>query len=397
MTARPWLIASIALNGFLAAGLVVALRPLKEPTVIIPPVIDAGVVDHTNTIVRRENFTWQQVESTNYFLLVKNLRTIDCPEQTIRDIVLSRVNRVFTRRRLNEIDYPNYEWWKSDPDPEIVAAAATAVRTLEAQRRSLLTSLLGTGWDLENNIVVAARGGITLTGPVLGSIPAATKALVLAAIADAQEQIEQYQQDQRDANKPIDPTELVRLREAPFPQLLTLLNPQQLDEFVLRYSPAAQQLREQMRGMNLTQDQFKELFNAVGSVLGQPVYYYNGSDPDVLKQQQDLQAQVDSLIKTVLGQDVYNNYQLGQDPLYRNSKSTAQELGLATASVMPFYEINRATAAELSRISNDSSLSDDEKIQALAQTRVEQQQSLEQLIGTDAFEKYLMLTTGTAK
>lgn len=397
MTARPWLIASIALNGFLAAGLVVALRPLKEPTVIIPPVIDAGVVDHTNTIVRRENFTWQQVESTNYSLLVKNLRTIDCPEQTIRDIVLSRVNRVFTRRRLNEIDYPNYEWWKSDPDPEIVAAAATAVRTLEAQRRSLLTSLLGTGWDLENNIVVAARGGITLTGPVLGSIPAATKALVLAAIADAQEQIEQYQQDQRDANKPIDPTELVRLREAPFPQLLTLLNPQQLDEFVLRYSPAAQQLREQMRGMNLTQDQFKELFNAVGSVLGQPVYYYTGSDPDVLKQQQDLQAQVDSLIKTVLGQDVYNNYQLGQDPLYRNSKSTAQELGLATASVMPFYEINRATAAELSRISNDSSLSDDEKIQALAQTRVEQQQSLEQLIGTDAFEKYLMLTTGTAK
>jgi len=34
-------------------------------------------------------------------------------------------------------------------------------------------------------------------------------------------------------------------------------------------------------------------------------------------------------------------------------------------------------------------LSNDEKVEAMAQTQVEQQQSLEQLMGPDAFERWL--------
>ena len=45
-----------------------------------------------------------------------------------------------------------------------------------------------------------------------------------------------------------------------------------------RYSPAAQQLRKQMRSMKLTPEQFRDLFNALNSIIGQPVYFYTGTD-----------------------------------------------------------------------------------------------------------------------
>jgi len=43
----------------------------------------------------------------------------------------------------------------------------------------------------------------------------------------------------------------------------------------------------------------------------------------------------------------------------------------------------------LDRIRKDDTLSSDEKVQAMAQTQVEQQQSLEELLGPDAFQRWL--------
>jgi hypothetical protein len=56
---------------------------------------------------------------------------------------------------------------------------------------------------------------------------------------------------------------------------------------------------------------------------------------------------------------------------------------------LPIYQINRATQAEMDRIRKDDTLSNDEKVEALAQTQVQEQQSLEQLLGPEAFQKWL--------
>jgi hypothetical protein len=94
-------------------------------------------------------------------------------------------------------------------------------------------------------------------------------------------------------------------------------------------------------------------------------------------------------MKNVLGQQVYAAYQLNQDPNYRAAKATIQELGAPVTAIAPLYEINRATQAELNRIRNDDTLSNDEKVEALAQTQVQQQQSVQQLLGPDAFQGWL--------
>ena len=187
--------------------------------------------------------------------------------------------------------------------------------------------------------------------------------------------------------------EMVRLREEPLMQLASVLSPAQYEEYALRYSPSAQQLREQMRSAALTQDQFRDLFNAISSINGQPVFYYAGNDPFLLGQQQQLRAQSDAIIKAMLGEQSYAAYQLNLDPLYRSSKAVAEQLGVPDASVMSIYEINRATQAELDRIRKDSNMTSDEKVEALSQTQVEQQQSLQQILGPEAFERWLQTHT----
>jgi hypothetical protein len=111
------------------------------------------------------------------------------------------------------------------------------------------------------------------------------------------------------------------------------------------------------------------------------------------KERLQLRAQSDAIIKATLGDQLYAAYQLSQDPLYRSSKTTAEQLGVPETSVAAIYEINRATQAELNRIRNDSNMTSDEKVEAISQTQVEQQQSLQQILGPEAFQRWLQTHT----
>jgi hypothetical protein len=385
---RFWLVISLVVNFFLVIFLYIASVPLQVPTVP-PSTMDNGLLIKTNVVVRHENFVWSQIESTNYAIFITNLRAIGCPEQTIRDMVLADVNRVYDRRKLDEVVYPNYQWWRSDPETAVVQAAAVKLASLETERRSVLTSLLGAGWDDRNNQQITAAGGITLTGPILGDLSPETKEAVYAIAARAQLKIEAYQTAQRGQSKPVDPMEMVRLREEPLPQLIPVLMPPQYEEYVLRYSPSAQQLRLQLRAIKLVPDQFRDLYNAINLINGQPVFYYSGNDPALIGQQKELHAQSEAVIKSVLGDALYASYQLEQDPLYRNARALAQQLGQPDSMVNSIYEINRATQAELSRIRKDTNMTSDEKVEAMSQTQVEQQQSLAQILGPEAFQHWL--------
>src|SRR5580765_4316824 len=42
---------------------------------------------------------WRMIESTNYQVYITNLRAIDCPEETIRDIILTDVAKLYAKRR----------------------------------------------------------------------------------------------------------------------------------------------------------------------------------------------------------------------------------------------------------------------------------------------------------
>jgi len=379
MRLRPWFIASIGLNLILVAAWYIAhIQEDRSPPIHTPNLDLTPRMTRTNTVVRYVNITWPQIASTNLAAYITNLRAVGCPNPTIRDLVLAEVNQSFARRRATEVATPDQQWWKTEPDPAVARAASAQLRNLETARRALLTSLLGPSWETETDVAAWVESNYGLTGPRLGTLPPEIKQALYDLAARAQEDT---------AGK--NPAEAVRAWQNERGKLLMLLTPLAMNEYLLRYSPTAAQLRADLRGVNFSPEQFQNLFAAVDPIALQPDFYYRGDDPDLLARQRALQARYEAALQQGLGSETYHALRLNQDPLYVSATAAAQQAGVAAQNVTKLYEINRATQAELDRIRNDATLSPDDKIEALASTRTEQQKAIQKLIGAKAFERWL--------
>ncbi|MDB6056609.1 MAG: hypothetical protein JWO95_453 [Verrucomicrobiales bacterium] len=390
MRSRAWIIILLGLNVLLfGAWLVARHTSAKAADATVTTNAPGETLYRTNVVVRRQNFTWEEVESVDYVTYIKNLRSIGCPEKTIRDIIVADVNQLYSHRRVTEVVAPEQQWWRSDPNPELIDQAAAKVKELETERKTLLTKLLGPGWDTESNALPPARTGVSLTGPILGDIAPAAKQFVYDAAVRAQQRIDSYQEAQRQADKPIDPREIAKIRQDLRDELAKVLNQQQMEEYQLRYSPTANQLRDELHGMDLNPDEFRALYKERDQISNDPDLYYAGDDATRLQHRAQLEAQRDDTMRRALGGERYAVYELNRDPVFRQSKATAERLNVPAESIIPIYQINRLTQSELERIRSDDTMTNEEKVEALAAAQVEQQKSLEKILGPEAFQRWL--------
>ncbi|MBI3850680.1 MAG: hypothetical protein HY298_10480 [Verrucomicrobia bacterium] len=347
----------------------------------------------TNIVVRRQFFTWREVESSDYPTYIANLRDIGCPEQTIRDIIVADVNQLYAQKRATEIMTADQQWWRSQPDTNLVAAAAAKLRALEAERRALLTRLLGPNWEPPELTGVftnlpPSKSGVVLNGPVLGALSAETKEAVQAISARAAERAQAYLEAQRAEGKSPDPAELARLRQQTRDELSRILTPQQVEEFLLRYSANAATLRNELRGFDVTPDEFRNLFRARDAIDQQIALYYSGDDPASLQQRKQLEAQRDAAMKQALSPDRLELYQLSKDPGFQQAQATAQKYGTPPEAVLPLYRINQAVEQEQQRIRTDPTLSAEQRLEQLQAVRADHEKSLLAILGEDGFKRY---------
>src|SRR2546423_4094024 len=168
---------SLVVNSLLAAALLVPWHPAKSRSIESGALLSSNVPVRTNVVVRRQFFSWKEVESPDYQTYIDNLRDIGCPEQTIRDLIIADINSLYAQKRATNLITAEQQWWKSEPDSNVVHAAADKARELEGERRGLLTRLLGTNWESGDMVSLPrpSRPGIILDGAVLGTLPAETK------------------------------------------------------------------------------------------------------------------------------------------------------------------------------------------------------------------------------
>ncbi|MDB6041287.1 MAG: Peptidoglycan-binding LysM, partial [Verrucomicrobiales bacterium] len=183
----------------------------------------------TNVIIRRQYFNWSDVESDNYQTYIANLKSIGCPPATIRDIIVADVNQLYARRSATEIVTGDQQWWLSEPDPEVLEAAATKADTLETERRQLLDSLLGPGWDSSSGSpAMPSRFG----GAVLSTVTPEARQAVEHVELESARRYNEYAQVQKAAGKPLDPAEVAKLRLATRSDLAKILSPAQFEEYL---------------------------------------------------------------------------------------------------------------------------------------------------------------------
>jgi LysM repeat protein len=370
------LVASAALNIVLAALLLSPERrnaPADVETNAPSPATDAAR-SKAQVVVRKQYFSWSELESPEYPVFISRLREIGCPEQTIRDIVIADVNQLFAHKRLAEVPEPAQEWWRSSPDTNFLAAAAAKTQALDLERRALLAKLLGPDWASGG----APRTALALNGPVLGELSPETRQSVQDIVTRALQRAQAYTNGLD--GKPVDRAELARLEQQMRGELAKILTPAQLEEFLLRYSASADSLRNQLRGFQATPEEFRNLFRA-SDPIAQQLQLLSGDDAGTAASRATLQKQLEDALKNTLGPDRYQAYLLSQDPAYQDAVALAQKAGAPTNAIAGLYHVSQAFRQEQDRIRNDPTLTPDQKAQQLKNLDQQQLAMDNQLLG----------------
>ena len=377
----------------LVANLVLAAGWFWTAQIQARRLIRAGVVSEdegsplirTNVLVRKQFFSWQEVESDDYPSYIANLRDIGCPEQTIRDIIIADVNAVYARKRATELVTPEQQWWRSEPDTAILKTATARGNELDQERRALLTRLLGAGWEGGDLVSLPrpTRTGVALDGPVLGLMPNDLKQTVEEISLRSQDRVAAYLEAQRQAGKPADPAELAKLRQQTRAELALVLSPFQLEEYLLRYSQGAGALREELgrlKYFNSSADEFRAVFRATDPFDQQLALLDGTTDPNSVALRQSLIEQRTIALKNSLGVERFAQFQLLHEPGFRDAYAAALEAGTPEAAPA-LYEINRASQEELARLRGQTNLTPQQLAIEVKKAELEQLKGAVQALG----------------
>src|SRR6185295_6891691 len=69
----------------------------KQSALAAKPAVKLVESTVTNTVFKR--FTWESVESPDYKEYIANLRSVGCPDETIRDIIIADVNKLYEAKK----------------------------------------------------------------------------------------------------------------------------------------------------------------------------------------------------------------------------------------------------------------------------------------------------------
>jgi hypothetical protein len=333
----------------------------------------------TNLLIRPRAFTWQEVESQDYAVYVQNLRELGMPETTIRDIIVADIDQLFAKRKREEEGKQDMEWWRSTPSYEVQSNALARVQIIEAERNALLTRLLGENWD--KGRMEQQRSQIVLAGSVLSNLPDDVKASVQDVASRSRDRVGTYVAEKESKGEQPSVAELARIREETRQQLAAILNPQQLEEFLLRYSETSARLRRELTGFNPTAEEFRSIFRVVDQIDREIQLRYSGDDLASQRARQSLEQQRLAAVRTVVGTERFAAYQMAQDPAYQDAMAAAQKAGGNEQTARSLYEIQRATTEELNRIRNDNTLTEAQKQQQLRNAAMEQEKARALVLG----------------
>lgn len=333
-------------------------------------------------------FRWASLESTNYFDYVANLRAFGLPKETVRDIVVADVNKLYASLET--------------PLKAQLSAGADATRQDAAARRAALEAAVEARQKLrdlqrEKNELLKALVGVTLPLDRPGANPreleryqSAFSALPSAKREAVREIQESYWQN-FDALLASAPSRrstgfaeaLRKLKADRQAQLGKVLTSPELEEFEMRTSRVGVGLSEALTDFKPSEEEFRQIFRIrrqvdeadSGRVLGGVA---------ARRAQADQERQVEEQIKGLLGPARHAEYQRSQDPIYQELLPLAARYSLSKEAVLQGYESLRQSSEQEESVQTDRSLSPEQRREALAALQARRDQALSSAFGEKA-------------
>ena len=387
---------SLLLNAVLVAAYFsnrrVEVAPQAEPGVVAQTKVNRGadqsrLVRPLTVQLSTNAFHWGTVESPDYREYIANLRAIGCPEETIRDIVIADVNKLFAGR-VTAL-YPSakdYKFWRVQDRAmrQEERAREQKRRELDKEKRALIKELLGIDYDVE----MARWNGRPDEDDYRRGFLSPEKLELVNALQAKYREMERALMNDGGFRNPENRAKIAALRAQREAEMAQALGPQDYQEYQLRNSYTARNMRDTLTSFEPSEDEFRQIFEMRKQFGDQFGFTRDGGDQVVREQRQAAQAKLDEQLHAMLGDDRYRQYMLAQDDRFRETYDWTQRHDLPANSAEALYDIRKAAEQATREIKNNKSLSAEEQLPAIAQIK---QATFETLKGTfgDNFETLL--------
>ena len=386
------LLVSLAVNGALVAALVGQFPALTHLGVEIagaarPPAGPAQTrATASATDAAASNVTAQiwGLLRTNDDLptLIARLRAAGFPPSVIRSIVAAEIGERFAARRKELIAAQSVTpFWKnqnsSSYDPKVTAA----LRALSREQSDLVKQLLGPDASPANDLMHAAMAGR------FGNLPPEKIDQLQSILSDYGEMRMQIYSTANGVMLPEDRAKLALLDKEQHVDFAALLTPQELEEYNLRNSSTASQLRSQLALFNPTEDEFRAIFK-IQQALDDQFGSTMTMTMEQRRQYMEAQKQILPQFQAVLAPDRFAAFQQAVDPAYQQINRLVARLELppeTSTQVVTLQKdiMQRATAAQTMRDATP-----DQRAAQLVVLNQEATAKLTQTLGARGFEAY---------
>ena len=344
-------------------------------------------------------FSWRSIESADYKEYIANLRAIECPEQTIRDIIIADINKLYGPREAPFKALQNYPlpWEPRGSTNETVAVAENRkdherqkqLREVENEKNALLKELLDVELPLEPLRAWHSRN-YQRYETALNALPAEKREQVRAILENYWEASDRLY-DKYNLRRTAEYLgEYQQLNTDRLAQLGKVLTPGELEDYEMRSTGVASRLSAQLRDFKPTETEFREIYRVKheieepfgGTVRPDRVDGANGEE--YARQQ----SEANKKIREVLGEERYAEYERSQDSNYRRLANIGERYGVPQEKILEAYQLQKTSQSEVQPILNDPGLNKQQRREAIELMNAQKQEQLKGILGDRAYKLF---------
>jgi hypothetical protein len=367
---------------------VAVTAPDKKTEPAAPPVAETPVaVSPASPEKNSQAFDWRQVESEDYKKYIANLRSIGCPEETIRDIIVADVNKLFeSRRKQLASGGKKFEYWKANSPFGGMFSDADLLEKQQAlgkEKRALLTELLGSAPEEKFDMFA----GMNPFESMLDFLSTEKQSKVMQLFQDMQ--VKMAKQMKSGSPDGDDMKVMQTAQKQMEAELAKILSPQEFEDYQLRMSQTAMTLRMQLSGFDPSEEEFRKVFFEKKKFDDEYSMFTAGTeDKEAREKRAAAQKELNAKLKEALGETRYADYERAKDWNYQTIAKIADRNNLGKDAAVKVYDMKKLAEAEAAKIRKDTALTSEQRTAALASIRTETESSIKGVLGDKGYKSY---------
>ncbi len=341
-------------------------------------------------IYKTNSLTWSQLESTDYRQYIANLRSVACPESTIKDIIMTDVMRLYAQR-LGQY-YRNgrdFKFWETDEKRKLkqpqIAEREKQLALINKELPAVLRELLGINYEREINKYFVDTDEDNRR---LGFLSDDKRSQLLALRDQYEGQRERILYQTADGQpSQADMDKLRQIDQDQDASLSQLLTPEEKENYELSESPTADSLRKQLIGFNPSEDEFREMFRRQ-QAIDSTYEYADPNDESVPASKEAAEQAMMADFKSTLTLDRVAQLDKSQNPEYQNLAVLSEQYNLPQGTSEALLDMQQSAETQKQQLLANKDMSSDQIEVALKSIQAETEKEARAALGDEAFTQY---------